>query len=104
MSNLRSPWRIAGDDLLTDDEWHDITEVKAVMSVHVPAGKALRVNQRMNEWARMANGRGNISPTPPSDESMIASGRRSITTQCIYNALRGGRWERDGDMVRRRQT
>lgn len=81
----------AGADLLSDGEWHQITEVIDHMGHYIPHGKAIRA------WE-------NDHPSPRgtvTTEGKVLAGRRRIARSIVGNNVRGGFWERAGDLVRK---
>lgn len=91
-----APWTLAIFEMLSDGEWHEIRDVTYHASRFVPAGIAYRryeielVNQRL---------------TLPADAAVAAErgikrGTWSKASRAIADAVRRGRIQRDGSLIR----
>lgn len=90
-------WTAAGDDSLKDGEWHGIVEVMAVIARHVPSPVAVRrfATTQSSRHARLSR-----TIRMVSIDQQIMTGANEIARDSVRAAVRCGRWERSGDMVR----
>lgn len=103
MPTVTTAWGARLDELLADDEWHEVNELLAVLMPLVPPGVAYREGER-----RRLGSHGRSKGTSPASRhqgnraTAVAAGQRSLVVQVIRSRVRHGRAERDADRVRRR--
>lgn len=98
MPTPKSAWRIAGDEVLADGEWHHDEEVIAAMALYVPCGKAARAREKSAVRQRSEE-----TPIRPIDPVRIVEiGSREVAVGTARSAVVAGTWERDGDRLRLR--
>lgn len=101
----KTAWRIAGDELLADGQWHSVGELHDVMAAHVPPAVAWRVREHNATSARRkANSAQPIGPNRVTPDQVVRLGSANKAAQCIGNAVRTGVWVRQGDLIRRRDN
>jgi hypothetical protein len=109
MPGPAGPLRLAIDALLSDDEWHHRTDIKAMAEPHIAPAVAVaaarKYLERDNANRRRLGGlEGPAVRRPTSIEHEVRVGRHMLTNLCLGNGVRNGTIERDGDMFRRRST
>lgn len=91
MAAPKSAWRLAGDALLADGEWHEREEVLGVMAAAVPAGIARRARRSGRDRQRLVKG-GGMFEVPRTIDEEVAIGARSVSCKSIRGAARSGAW------------
>jgi hypothetical protein len=89
--------------MLADHGWRSVDELLAAATPEVPSGVAQRAYQTKAKWHRVNDNVQNPQ-AEPSSQYQIEAGSKIVVRRTIFNALRDGVFERDGDMIRKRDT
>lgn len=102
MPEPKSAWRLAGDALLADGEWHQRDEVLGVMAAAVPPGIAIRRRRATRDHQRAVKGWRFEKPRTVDEE--VAIGARSLCGSTLTAAVKHRAWVVEGDKVRAATT
>lgn len=89
------PWTDKMFELLADREWHKLDPIVVEMGKLIPSEKAWRYreSERVKQRGETRHPNGDIPPEakPPSDDYIIATGRRQIAYKAVETHTRNKR-------------